>query len=46
MSANGYDGFTSSSEIVEKQKVKAESTSVRSIGKMNFLPAFERETAI
>uniref|UniRef100_A0A8R1TZG3 Transporter n=1 Tax=Onchocerca volvulus TaxID=6282 RepID=A0A8R1TZG3_ONCVO len=46
MSNNGYDGFTCSSEIVEKQKVKAESASGRHIGKMNFLPAFERETAI
>ncbi|VIO92045.1 Sodium:neurotransmitter symporter family protein [Brugia malayi] len=42
---NGYDGFTCSSEIVEKHK-EINSISERHIGKMSFLPTFERETAI
>lgn len=43
---NGYDEFARSSEVVEKQKVQMESTSSCHRGKLNYLPAFERETAI
>lgn len=43
---NGYNGFTRASEIVEKQKMQAESIPQRHLGRMSFLPTFERETAI